>query len=365
MTELSGPTAEEQVAFLGKIERLLSEGQFVATYKYALLVAIANLSVRHGRDDDSEIDLPIRSIAEEFIDLYWRQCAPYGTGAVGVTYKALQQNTGQQAAIISIVGALREKCGTLMLAKQSPAWKRAVSEAARLIATMPLWRLQELRNETLDFLYAESPVAGNIRLKSGVAANLRRFHGMIVRLAQSEWMHFIQALPGNAPLLGPTSDLGQFLFGADRSALTRMAEPLIEVQDGRCLYCQRRVQAAQIDHFVPWSRYPRDLAHNLVLAHVDCNRQKSDLLAAEVHLDRWLQRNTDHGSAIAKAGRVANIIVDLPSSLSVANWAYAHGADLNAAAWLSGTSVERLTGRWQSLLADFGAANQPTRCVKI
>jgi len=36
----------------------------------------------------------------------------------------------------------------------------------------------------------------------------------------------------------------------------------------------RRVDSGEIDHFAPWSRYPRDLAHNLVLAHKVCNRQK-------------------------------------------------------------------------------------------
>jgi hypothetical protein len=56
MTETPPPTAADQVAFLGQIERLLSEGQFVATYKYALLVAIADLSVQHGRDDGSELE---------------------------------------------------------------------------------------------------------------------------------------------------------------------------------------------------------------------------------------------------------------------------------------------------------------------
>jgi hypothetical protein len=278
VTSIPAPTPEEQVIFLGKVERLLSEGQFVATYKYALLLAIADLAVKLGSDDGSELDLPIRTIAEEFIELYWRQCAPYGNSVADGTYSILQQNRGQQAAIISIVDDLRQAHGTLVRARQSAAWTAAVTEATRLIKDMPLWRLQRLRNEVLDFLYSQSPVAGHIRLKHGVAANLRRFHAIIVRLAQSEWMHFIQALPGNAQLLGPISDLGQFLFGADRSALLRLATPLADVQKGECLYCRRRIGHGEIDHFVPWSRYPRNLAHNLVLAHTECNRHKSDFV---------------------------------------------------------------------------------------
>jgi hypothetical protein len=64
----------------------------------------------------------------------------------------------------------------------------------------------------------------------------------------------------------------------------------------------RRVDSGEIDHFAPWSRYPRDLAHNLVLAHKVCNRQKSDLLAAETHLDEWLLRNEAHSSTTSLHG---------------------------------------------------------------
>src|SRR5213592_5079376 len=35
-----------------------------------------------------------------------------------------------------------------------------------------------------------------------------------------------------------------------------------------------------VDHFIPWSRYPDDGLENLVVAHARCNAQKSDFLAA-------------------------------------------------------------------------------------
>ena len=101
------------------------------------------------------------------------------------------QNAGKQASIFATVGRLRDRHGTLVRARQSVDWKKAVTDTAQLIDKMPLWRLQVLRKETLDFLYVKSPEKGNIRLKGGVAANPRRFHGMILRLAQSEWLHFI------------------------------------------------------------------------------------------------------------------------------------------------------------------------------
>ena len=351
MSEPAGPTPAEQVAFLGQIERLLSEGQFVATYKYALLVSIADLAVQLGRDDGSELDLSIRLIAEQFIELYWRQGAPYGRGVADGSYGTLIQNTGQQASMIAIVEQLRIKSPTITIARASKAWGTAVTQTARLVEKMPLWRLQVLRNETLEFLYSRSPVAGSIRLKLGVSANFRRFHGMIIRMTQSEWQRFIQEIPSNASLLGATSDLGQFLFGAERAALTRMLEPLADIQHGLCLYCMKRVDAGEVDHFVPWSRYPRDLAHNLVFAHKQCNRKKSDLLAAEAHLESWVQRNADHASTIGDAGRHAGVLVDLAAVVNVAAWAYAHGAGLRASAWIAGDTVEQLTERWQSILS--------------
>ncbi len=350
MTGAPAPTPAEQVEFLGNIERVLSEGQFVATYKYALLVAIADLAVQIGRDDGDELELSVNQIAEKFIELYWRQSAPYGNSVGDGEFGILMQNAGRQASVISIVAGLRNDQGTLTRARESPAWNGVVSRTARIVTEMPLWRLQILRAGPLEFLYGRSETEGNIRLKAGVAANLRRFHGMVLRLAQSEWLRFIQALPGNASLLGATSDLGEFLFGAERSALKRMVEPLREVQQGRCFYCERPIVTGDVDHFVPWSRYQRDLAHNLVLAHVACNRKKSDLLADEQHLERWIDRDRDRDSVIVQAGADAGIVIDLPGTMGVARWAYAQGEQLRVGVWSSDDVIAQLSGRWRSLL---------------
>ena len=67
------------------------------------------------------------------------------------------------------------------------------------------------------------------------------------------------------------------------------------MQKGVCLYCQQPLpMRAQVDHFIPWSRYPADLGHNFVLAHRGCNNAKSDYLAAEHHLAAWAERNREH-----------------------------------------------------------------------
>src|SRR5207244_12917024 len=97
--------------------------------------------------------------------------------------------------------------------------------------------------------------------------------------------------------------VARFPLGAERVPLERVRGPIIELQEGRCFYCAERLatragQTPHVDHFIPWSRYPDDGLENLVVAHARCNAQKSDFLAAAVHVDHWRAR-TRSGSPVA------------------------------------------------------------------
>lgn len=71
------PSSDEQVRFLVNVQRLLDEGLFVATYKDALLLSLADLCIERG--DDSGVPLPLATedIAERFVQYYWRRAAPF------------------------------------------------------------------------------------------------------------------------------------------------------------------------------------------------------------------------------------------------------------------------------------------------
>ena len=92
------PTPDEQVRFLRNIQRLLAEGQFVATYKSALLHALADLAVVMGDDSGAPLDLDTKETAVQFVELYWRQSRPFAAGGAG-TGLVLRQNTGGQWGI--------------------------------------------------------------------------------------------------------------------------------------------------------------------------------------------------------------------------------------------------------------------------
>ena len=99
VTDLT-PSSDEQVRFLRNIQRLFAEGSFVASYKFALLQALADLAVIKGDDSGVALTLCTRKIAEKFVELYWRQVRPFQVrdASEGLI---LKQNTGQQAAVIN------------------------------------------------------------------------------------------------------------------------------------------------------------------------------------------------------------------------------------------------------------------------
>ena len=355
-TGTSRPTAEEQVRFIANIERILSEGSFVATYKYALLVALIELAIERGDDTTRELVLPIRDIADKFAELYWRQAAPYEADGHSGTPFVLHQNTGRQAGAITRLAQLRDQLAgsrsTLGEARRSPQWSSLVGQMQTLLKNMPLWRLQRVGRETIHFLYEPGPGPDHVTLLPGVACHLRERAPLIRRLAQTEWLRFVLSLEQNHPALGRAVGLSEFLFGSSRAALSlKVTEPLRELQHGQCFYCERRLPAAAaVDHFIPWSRYPRDLAHNLVLAHGACNGHKSDSLGGEVYLGRWARFLSDHDADLVAIGNDAGLLVDRATSVAVAEWSYGHAERVRAEVWLGGKEYGHLSAGWRGLL---------------
>src|SRR5262245_36351246 len=100
---------KSQIAFLTNLQRLLSEGSFVSTYKYALLMALADIAVERGTDDDRPLEISTRLIAEKFVDYYWRQSAPFVSPVGTQSFGVLRQNTGKQAGIIRLLSTVRSQ----------------------------------------------------------------------------------------------------------------------------------------------------------------------------------------------------------------------------------------------------------------
>jgi hypothetical protein len=370
---VSPPTEQRQIEILLKLQRLLAEGDFSASYKYALLLAIADLAVERGDDSGAPLSLPLTTIAEQFIRIYWRQARGYiprknrvedaagpllaaeAPPAYGTKSAVLRQNSGMQAAILNdIREVFTPKQGSLAeLRRDEKAWARLVKRVASTIRKMPLWKLQTIGSFKDEFLFDNTPSAKvtSIELKAGVAFALRRFHGFIEELVRGNWARFVAGLRQNKAILGDAEDLHAFLFGTERAPFEQYVPILREVQKGVCFYCRGPLvrKTGHVDHFIPWARYPVDLAHNFVLAHGACNEAKSNILAAYDDLERWTVRNLAHAKTLEPEFGARRLFHDLHASQAITRWAYTIVEQSQSKVWQERSRLVDLDENWRRL----------------
>ncbi|MBS1119892.1 MAG: endonuclease [Deltaproteobacteria bacterium] len=294
---------DDTVAFAEKVLALLQQGSFTATYKYAVLIGLIDLSL----EGYTAAGLPPESIttpqlAEVVVRLYWPQVAPFEAIDGGV----LRQNTRGQAEIVRLVAQARAHLGggggapIERVRRQAPKeYQRLIRDVEWKLVEMPLPRLQEFPNGPDRFIYEiawdrdvtrgefndATRFPNVIRFRPGVAAHLIRLDGLLRPLLYRAWAMQVAAINRL-----PETRLETHLFGVDRTALRPVLTGLAELQQGRCFYCDGRLRSPEVDHFLPWARVSLDAIENLVVADEACNGQKTDHLAASAHVRRWRER---------------------------------------------------------------------------
>ena len=374
------PTPDAQLQFLENFQRLLAEGAFTTTYKFALLRALSDLAVLQGDDSGAPLELSTRQIAAQVTELYWRQAGPFRTGAgrmaaspvatlqvagslVAANLAApsfvLKQNNGRQATIISEIAAAREEFGGSLgrfRATAAPRWQKLVRDVEHVVRVHPLWRMQTLGDQRVEFIYENVGRGSRITLRPGVAYSLRTFYELVRDLVEGAWCRFVQK--ANFGRLGNVTDLPAFLFGRERASLEAFRPILYDVQRGLCLYCLRPLSGpAHVDHFIPWRRFPADLGQNFILAHDQCNSAKSDYVPAESHLENWCDRNRAYAAEFDERLHAANLPGDLTATEQIARWVYGQTERTGGQVWLTGKVLKRLDPRWCLALAhayDYG-----------
>lgn len=346
------PSADAQLTFLAKLQRLFSEGDFTATYKFALLISLADLAVEQGADNGGELQLTTRQVAERFIQLYWRQAAPYGTGRADTSPGVLVQNLGAQAAVVAAIASFRANVGAAspQVAAFHADYPKLVSAVAATVTAQPLNYLQNFGGATDEFLYRRAP--GKVLLNPGVMFCLRRFQPLVHQLAKSHWIDHIKGNRRNRSILGDADDLEEFLFETSRQSLALLGAQLRKLDGPKCFYCGEGLATADVDHFIPFSQYPRDLANNFVLAHPTCNRSKSDSLAAKRHLQHWLSRLTARADDLKAIAADVGLLADAPVLRRVASWGYASSLAVGGRAWIAPNSFERVDESYVRLIEE-------------
>ncbi|MGD9685486.1 MAG: HNH endonuclease [Desulfobacter sp.] len=347
------PSADAQLRFISGIQKILDEGSFVATYKFALLMALADFAVQSGLNGNDPEQLSAIDLAESFICSYWRQARPYSHAQTD-DGMLLKMSSDKQPVVFSRIAELREKySGHLADLRNSTGdWQRLKREAANTIARMPLWKLQVVGRTPVILLYhqdGQGYQGDRITLMPGVLSCLRLHHELVRSLVQGAWLRHVRRL--NTAIL-QERDLDVFLFDSERSAWPSGLRTILrDVQKGACLYCGGVIRdAGDIDHFIPWARYPLEMGHNFVLAHAACNRSKSDLLASPRHLDRWHSRNIQNSDAMRQAFEESSILHDYDTTMRVVGWAYGQASSNGGQLWDSRNSFVTADNSWHQIL---------------
>lgn len=299
-----------------RLLQVIDEGRRTATYKLALLMALIDACATNcdagGRAPSV---LHTREIARHVLRLYLPHARSYLADAATEPI-TLRQITNKNSAVMGAVLRLHmvgESTGnrTLRALEQHhpDEVERCLDEVERTFARYPLRLLQVVGSEHRPFLYdidwtesvslsaLHADGGGMVHFRPGASDELLRLAPLLRPLIELHWLRMVASLNG-LDLEGER--LRAHLFGATRTAFPpALRSGLRELQDGRCFYCDERLRhRVEVDHFIPWSRWPNDAVENLVLADA-CNGHKSDHLAAADHARRWAARLTDLSDDLA------------------------------------------------------------------
>ncbi|MDB4930610.1 MAG: hypothetical protein JWM10_3094 [Myxococcaceae bacterium] len=339
----AAPAALDDPAFVEKLLAVLDQGQFTATYKFAVLLALVDLCMeRASAQGAAPSSVTTAQLAGKVLALYWPQATAFrGTDAV------LRQGGARagDAKVLTLIRAFRERHApdpstTLPRARASApaAYAALAREVEWTLVEMPLPRTQMLsRGGGAEdrFLYeinwsVGEPVSRGafvrgdfdnvIRFRAGAAERLVSLASVVRPIVQRRWAAKVAQL--NASVV-PDARLEEFLFGAGRVSLAPVRAPLIELHDARCFFCDGRLgREVDVDHFIAWARHPENAVENLVPSHPACNESKSDHLAAAGHVTRWAERLRSRAADLGDIARRAAWEHDPERALAVARVIY-------------------------------------------
>lgn len=339
------PSSSTPVDVAERVLRLLDEGRYTATYKQAVLVALIDLSLESLEHSGAPREMvTTKQLAEKIVQLYWPHTRVWSFGEEG---RVLVQNAAGSGAtrdrgggIVAKIRGFREAAeaagapmGTSLATARSlapEAHRRLVDEVEWTLIEMPLPKLQRIGERNTEWLYAiawrdvgerdpahrakpgvsegqvrayqrgaPSDFDNRIHLRPGVGEAFVRLHAMLRPFILQHWVAQVERLNRL-----DRQDLFGFLFGQGREDTSPIRRPLVELQAGRCFYCDGVFgDEVHVDHFVPWARHPEQGLYNLVATDARCNGAKKDYLASVVHVERWRRRARESREALEQIAR--------------------------------------------------------------
>ncbi len=339
-TDVDG-NAPDSAMLAERLLQVIDEGRRVATYKLALLMALIDACATNSDElGAAPSELHTRELARHVLRLYF----PHARAYLGVGRSErfeLRQISNQRSAVMNAVQRqhlVAQNSGLRSLravqATHPAEYERCLDEVERTFARYPILRLQVVGAEYRPFLYdvdwgesitlgaLHADGGGIVRFRPGASDQLLRLAPLLRPLIELHWVRMVASLNG----LDVEGDrLHEHLFGANRVAFPQaLRSGLLELQDGRCFYCDERLRTrVDVDHFIPWSRWPNDAIENLVLADA-CNGHKRDHLAAADHATRWATRLVEQRSDLDELANAARWLSEPDRTRAIGRSTYFH-----------------------------------------
>jgi hypothetical protein len=319
---------QDLLSFAQRMIALIDSARHNSTYKFATLMAIIDICAENSIGSNGVLEIDITEISHRVVAYYWNQTREFMTTPNEGHLKlgVLRQNQQRGKSIPNLVEELRAKIEPRGISSAESARETGLSEYMRLvymieltIAQQPLTHLQTPNGKLLhnrrdgDFIFdargfskkmrrRQLEIHGPVRLEPGVAYSLRVLSPLLKPLIEQRWTYIVLAL--NQPELD-IPDVGAFLFAPVRKTIVRAAPLLRDAQRNICFYCDSVLShRVDVDHVIPWSRIPLDGIANLVLAHKECNLNKSDTLPIWSHVERAFSRPLETMKEISKESRI-------------------------------------------------------------
>ncbi len=256
---------------------LILYGNNMSTYKMGL----GDLLINYANKNKEKI--PLRELSEDFLDIYQQRVndgkhqkkrtmikgEEKGLTVIETELKKIKLGETTREKAISVVQ--KDSLETMVLKKFHTVFNRQIPDPFYQVTKTHLI----LQKNALDTFTDNQNKPLNHELSS--RWELLEFGFENTKKEESLEVDFKSELVIKKNKRTPISQLRPILNGYQR---------------GNCFYCGLKLDdSIEVDHVIPWSAVEHDEIWNLVLAHVDCNRLKTNDLPPKRYVKKLIQRN--------------------------------------------------------------------------
>lgn len=290
-------------AFLDSWLKILRNCNYDNTYKMAWAKAITEISLESdyaGCNDNEEIEITLKQIAQKVIKYYWNQTIYF--------YLIQGSNPLKPPKILSITKGLIEVYQEAIHLFQPIRFERAqndiesnlslkeqydaaIKDIIKVLKSDVSYRFLNLEGIKIEGIYNYKQNDNSLYISVENLKILKQNVQMLFETINYRWALILETFNSTPRICKKVKIIDDNQIR--RKPLMRFMKYLdMDNPDHICFVCGKRIEAdLSIDHVIPWSYLYSDDLWNLVYAHKGCNSTKSNIVPDEEIIKRLQQRN--------------------------------------------------------------------------